>query len=369
MVTDMHAFPDMKPGNEMRGVLSQILEEVDQADKQDVAEGKLKPTELAVQKEQGLLDAIEQAEKIAADMEMWLPNKNEREKWLLENFDKNEMPDIPNLPLADAFEDIVGKLLDEQESMKQDIQDAASNQAFAMNPANGWEIRDGPMPSFGAQGKSGNERPNHNEQMGRSSGGREGMSDGEMAGDKASNLEGDTPDARRTKDPLQQGQVQDDGGIGKTRATGGGKAGGFSDRRGMEGDAPIRAVKSPARQAADALAVKQALLAEKTSKTVAQASLLYLRADPLGQVAQLMGESEQAIKEGRMRDAASLHQKIVGRLRELKGGVASGEVVSFNTNDGARAGEKQLLGGTEGEAPAAYKEQVADYFRALVEEK
>ena len=53
---------------------------------------------------------------------------------------------------------------------------------------NGWEIRDGPMPGFGAQGKSGNEKPNHNEQMGRSSGGRQGMSDGEMAGDTASNL-------------------------------------------------------------------------------------------------------------------------------------------------------------------------------------
>jgi hypothetical protein len=368
MVTDMHAFPDMKPGNEMKGELVSILEDVDQADKQEVVEGKLKPNEIAVQKEQGLLDAIEQAKKIAADMEMWIPNKNEKEKWLMENFDKNEMPEIPNLPLADAFEDIVGNLLDEQEDMKQDIQDAASNQAMAMNPANGWEIRDGPMPGFGAQGKSGNERPNHNEQMGRSSGGREGMSDGEMAGDRASNLEGDTPEARRTKDPLQQGQVQDDGGIGKTRATGGGKAGGFSDRQGMEGDAPIRAVKAP-QQAADAAAVKQALLQEKTAKTVAQASLLYIRSDNLAEVAQMMGDSEQAMREGRMRDAASLHQKIVGRLKELKNGVASGEVVSFAAGDGARSGDKQLLGGSEGETPAAYKEQVADYFRALVEEK
>jgi hypothetical protein len=167
---------------------------------------------------------------------------------------------------------------------------------------------------------------------------------------------------------LQQGQVQDDGGIGKTRATGGGKAGGFSDRQGMEGDAPIRAVKAP-QQAADAAAVKQALLQEKTAKTVAQASLLYIRSDNLAEVAQMMGESEQAMREGRMRDAASLHQKIVGRLKELKNGVASGEVVSFAAGDGARSGDKQLLGGSEGEAPAAYKEQVADYFRALVEEK
>jgi hypothetical protein len=369
MTTDLQAFPDLKPGNEMRSELVSILEEVEQQDKQAVADGKLKPQEIAVQKEQGILDAMKNAEKLAADMEMWLPNKTETQKWLLENFDKTELPNIPNVPLQDATEDIVGKLMDEQKDIQKDIQDAASNQLMAQNPANGWEIRDGPMGSFGAQGKSGNERPNHNEQMGRSSGGREGMSDGEMAGDTASNLEGDTPDARRTKDPLQQGQVKDNGGIGKTRATGGGKAGGFSDRNGMEGNAPLRAVKAPNTEVKDALAVKQMLLAEKTAKTTAQASLLYIRNDGLAQVAKLMDESAQALKDGRIADAASLHQKIIGRLRELKNGVSSGEVISVAGQDGTRAGDKQLLGGSEGDAPPQYKDQVADYFRSLVEEK
>ncbi|MDB6174447.1 MAG: hypothetical protein JWL59_3758 [Chthoniobacteraceae bacterium] len=367
MTTDMHAFPDMKPGNEMKAELVSIFEDVQQTDKQDVAAGKLKPTEFAVQKEQGILDAIEAAKKIAADMEMFLPNHTETAKWLLENFDKTEMPDIPNLPLADAMEDIVGDLLDAQQEL--DNQDAASNQAFAMNPANGWEIMDGPQPGFGAQGKSGNEKPNHNEQMGRSSGGREGMSDGEMAGGEASNLKGDKVDARRTKDPLQQGQVKDDGGIGETKATGGGKAGGFSDRQGMEGNAPLRAVKAPPNPAASALAVKQAMLAEKTARAVGQASLLYMRSDRLAQVSRLMDENQLALKEGRMRDSQGLHQKIIGRLREIKSGVANGEVVSFPMNDSARIQDKQLLGGQDGDAPVQYKEMVADYFRALVEEK
>ena len=367
MVTDMQAFPDMKPGNEMKGELVQILEDVDQTDLKEIAGNKLKPQEVAVQKEQGILDAIAAAQKIAADMEMWLPHKSDTTKWQLENFDKTEMPDIPNLPLADAFEDIVGNLQKKQEDLQQDVQDPASNQAFAMNPANGWEIGDGPMPGFGAQGKSGNQAPNHNEQMGRSSGGREGMSDGEMAGDKANTLEGDTPEARRTKDPLQQGQVQDDGG-GHTRATGGGKAGGFSDRTGMEGDAPVRATQAPQRLAANAAAVQQALLAEKTAKTVAQASLLYLHSDGLKEVAQIIDVNATALKEGRMRDAQSLHQRIVGRLKEIRSGAAGNDVVAFNGNEGARAGDKQLLGGNEGEAPV-YKDMVADYFRSLVEEK
>ena len=284
-----------------------------------------------MQKEQGILDGIEAAQKIAADMEMWLPHKSDTTKWQLENFDKAEMPEIPNLPLADAMEDLVGDLQDKQQDL--DNTDAASNQTFAMNPANGWEVGDGQQSNFGAQGRSGNQAPKHNEQMGRSSGGREGQSDGEMAGDEASNLKGDTPDARRTKDPLQQGQVKDEGGIGKTRATGGGKAGGFSDRNGMDGDAPVRAVQAPKTEVANANAVKQALLAEKTSKQAAQAKLLYLKnGDGLQQVVRLMERiAATALKDGRIRDAQSLHQRIVGRLRELKSGVTEGEVMSFST--------------------------------------
>jgi hypothetical protein len=368
MLTDAHIFPDLKPSNELRSELTQIYEDVIQSDKQDVAEGKLTPQEIAVQKEDGILQEIEKAKKIAEDMEMWLPNKAETQQWLLENFDKTEMPDIPNLPLPDAFEDVVGKLLDDQQSISDQVQDAASNQAFAQNGANGWEIRDGPMPGFGAQGKSGNERPNRNEQTGRSSGGREGMSNGEMVGDRASNLEGSTPNARRTNDPMQQGHVKDDGGIGKTRATGGGKAGGFSDRNGMDGNAPLRGTNAPSMTAGDAIAVEQALLAEKTSKKYAQASLLYLKTGGMADVARLMDESQLALKEGRVKDFQALHQKIVARLNEVRGEIQSGATLSMPGNSGARTSEKQLTGGDEGQAPDRYKKQVADYYRSLNEE-
>jgi len=369
MTTDLQAFPETKSGNEMKGEIVSIFEDVQQADKDDVAKNKLKPQEIAVQKEQGILDGIEAAKKIAADMEMWLPSKTETQKWEMENFDKNEMPDIPMLPLADAFEDLVGNLMDAQKDIEDEVQDPASNQAMAMNPANGWEVRDGPMPGFGAQGRSGNERPNHNEQMGRSSGGREGMSDGEMAAGKTQSLEGDTPTTRRTRDSQQQGQVEDEGGPSKTRATGGGKASGFSDRQGMEGNGQLRSSQAQVR-GADAAAAAQAQLAQKTSKKMAEANLLYIRGgEQLGQVAKLMDDNAQAIREGRMKDSANLHQKILGRLKEIQGGVASGEVTTFTATDGAKAQDKQLLGGQEGDAPAQYKDQVADYFRSLVEEK
>lgn len=369
MLTDAHIFPDLKPSNELRSELTQIYEDVNQTDKEQAAEGKLTPQEIAVQKEDGILQAIEQAKQIADDMEMWLPTNNETQKWLLENFDKTEIPDIPNLPLPDAFDDIVGKLLDEQQGLDQQVQDAASNQAAAQNPANGWEIRDGPQPGFGAQGKSGNERPNKNEQTGRSSGGREGESDGEMVNGKADNLEGTKPDARRTNDPMQQGQVKDDGDNSSTRATGGGKAAGFSDRNGMDGNAPLRATNAPSMAARDALAVQQALLAEKTSKEYAEASLLYLRTGDMADISRLMEESELALKEGRMQDYDKLHQQIIARLNEVRGEIHSGETLSLPASGAGQATDKQLLGGDEGSAPDRYKQQVADYYRSLSEEK
>lgn len=369
MLTDAHVFPDLKPSNELRSELVSIYEDVIQTDKPEAAEGKLKPQEIAVQKEDSLLKAIEESKKISEDMEMWLPNKLETQKWLMENFDKQEMPDIPNLPLPEAFEDIVGDLLQEQEGLNQEVIDAASNQAFAQNPANGWEIRDGPMPGFGAQGKSGNERPNQNEQTGRSAGGREGMSTGEMVADRASNLEGTQADARRTKDPLQQGQIQDDGGGNPVKATGGGKIGGFSDRQGMDGNAPLRGTNAPRQLTNNALATEQALLAEKTSQTCAKASLLYLRTDGMTDVVRLMEESQQALKDGRLRDYTSLHHRIVRRLDEVKGGINTGDVVKLpsQSRESVRLTDKQLLGGSEGEVPVQYKDMVGEYFRALNE--
>jgi hypothetical protein len=366
MTTDLQAFPDTKAGNEMKDALMQVLEDVEQEDLEDVLAGNKKPTEIAVQKEQGMLDALEKAREISADMEHWLANKMDTTKWLLENFDKAEMPEIPMLPLADAFEDLVGELLEQQQNIAEDVKGAASNQALAEMPA-GWDVMDGVLPSFAAQGKSGNQAPKHNEQMGRSSGGREGMSDGEMAGTETQMLKGDTPEARRTNDAMQQGQVRDNGEVGQTRATGGGKAGGFSDRNGMEGNAPVRAVQAD-KKPADALAVQQAMLAEKTAQKTAEAAMLYLKSDGLREVSKVMLQAAQALKEGRGQDATALHQRVVRQLKELKGGVQGNEVVVRASASG-KGEDRKLQGGNEGEAPAAYKALVADYFKALGQEK
>jgi hypothetical protein len=283
----------------------------------------------------------------------------------MENFDLTEMPEIPNLPLPDSFTDLVGDLLKEQEGLAEQVQDAASNNAFAVNPANGWEVADGPMPGFNAQGKSGNTPPNKNEQTGRSSGGREGMSSGEMVNQRADHLEGSETEARRTNDPLQQGQVQDDGPPADAKATGGGKVGGASQRAGMTGEAPLRSVNSPDQMLNNALAAEQALLAQQTAKSYATARLFYLRTGPLPEVARLMDESREALKSGRLADYEALHRRIVASLRELGEGGTTGDVKVFGGSGSRFVGEKRLPGGADVAVPAGFQQPVDDYFRTL----
>ena len=365
MLTDAHALPDLRPMNELREELTKIYEDVIQQDTAQATAGTLKPSEIAVQKEESLLTDLEKAAKTAADMEMWLPDKNETTKWLMENFDLSEMPEIPNLPLPDAFTDLVGDLLKEQEGLAEQVQDAASNNAFAVNPANGWEVADGPMPGFNAQGKSGNTPPNKNEQTGRSSGGREGMSSGEMVNQRADHLKGSSIDARRTNDPMQKGQVQDDGPPADAKATGGGKAGGVSQRVGMTGEAPLRAVNTPDKILNNALAAEQALLAQQTAKSYATARLFYLRSGAMPEVAKLMDESRDALKSGRLADYEALHRRIVAGLRKLGEGATTHDVQVLGGAGTRFVGEKRLPGGADVAVPAGYQQPVDDYFRSL----
>ena len=369
MLNDAHIMPDIKSGDVLRNELVEIYEDVIQSDKEDAAAGKLKAGEIAAQKEDALLQAMEKAKKIADDMEMWLPTTNDTAKWLLENFDKSELPEMPMLPLHDFTEDLVGKLLDAQKDLQKDADDASSNQSLPQNEANGNAVLDGPQGAFGSQGRSGNTPPNKNEQTGRSSGGRQGESNGEMAGDTSKNLEGSEIDARRSKDAMQKGQIKDEDGPSEAKATGGGKAGAFSDRQGMDGNAPVRGSNAPRQKTTDALAVEQAMLRDKAAKTKAQATLLYLRANGLDDVVQLMDNSSQALKDGRLRDFNGLHQKIVQRLTAIKGNVAGGDVAVLPTGESVHAMEKQMAGGDEGAVPAQYKDAMADYYRSLVQTK
>ena len=298
MLLDAAIFPDMVIANELRGQLTSIFEDVKQDDLDKIAKNALKPSEVPVQKEDGILKSIEAMKKIPEDMEMFLPKTSNTANWLLENFDKTEIPKLDNLPLPDELTDLIGALQKEQEDLADKVKGAASNQAVKAMEQGGL-IADGMQDGYSAQGKSGNQKPLDIEQSGRSAGGREGESNGEMAGKVADDLEGRKVKARRTNDAMQSGSVEDNSGkAADAKATGGGKAGGFSQREGMDGDAPVRSGIAPRQAAANAAAAAQALIAEKTSKKAAAATLLYMHSEKLTGVAGLMEESASALREG-----------------------------------------------------------------------
>ena len=191
------------------------------------------------------------------------------------------------------------------------------------------------------------------------------MSSGEMVNQRADHLEGSSIDARRTNDPMQKGQVQDDGPPADAKATGGGKAGGASQRAGMTGDAPLRAMNSPDQILNNALAAEQALLAQQSAKSYATARLFYLKTGRLPEVARLMDESHDALKNGRLADFEALHRRIVGHLREMgEGSTTSADRLSMGAGN-RFVGEKRLPGGVDVVVPAGYEQPVDDYFRSL----
>ena len=71
-----------------------------------------------------------------------------------------------------------------------------------------------------------------------------------------------------------------------------------------------------------------------------------------------------ALKEGQVKQFNRLHGQIVAKLQAAQGEVVSGGAVVMQ-GGAAVTSEKQILGGDEGDAPEAYRKQVADYYRSL----
>ena len=134
----------------------------------------------------------------------------------------------------------------------------------------------------------------------------------------------------------------------------------------MDGDAPLRTVKSPDQMLNNALAAEQALLSQQAAKSYATARLFYLRTGPLPEVARLMDESREALKNGRLAEYEALHRRIVAGLRKLGEGGSTTNVTVLDGGAGGRfVGEKRLPGGAEAAVPAGFQQPVDDYFRAL----
>ena len=154
--------------------------------------------------------------KMKEDLESWLPNAPDNAKWLLEDSPDGKSPKIPEMPLPKSLEDMIGDLLQKADEFDKDADDVTNSFAGNLDQA-GWGVSDGPMASFSAKGKTGNDLPNSNELNGRSGDGRRGKSTGQMVGDTSRSLPGRPTPARVDDSKFETGNVKQEGARGPQR--------------------------------------------------------------------------------------------------------------------------------------------------------
>ena len=357
LAQDLYQFPEMPVSNELNSKMHEIYEAIDQAANSENAPA----IEIAVQKEDGVLDAIRKTKERVEDVEMWLEDVPDHIAWKMESFDADEMPDIPLVPLPEELEDMVGELLDQASSIDEQSQDSTGNQMMADGEM-GWGVADGPIPNWSAKGKSGNTKPNDNEMTGRSGAGREGQASGELVEDHVKGLEGRETHARRTRDPFQQGQVtEDENSTLDAKSTGGGKLGGESESQGMFDNAPRRDQHVPDHGA-------QAKLRRETEALYATARLLYLGTGKLGSVARDMRELErQDIPE--MQSFDSLHKKVMRSLDESRVEIDSGVVLPMPVNTINESGGAASQDIDISKIHEEYRGVISDYYKGLSDDE
>ncbi|HND54956.1 MAG TPA: hypothetical protein PLV92_21230, partial [Pirellulaceae bacterium] len=127
-----------------------------------MAEGALtkKTADIAVPLEQ--LGA-EMAEQMTTNIEKWLPDTPDRERWSQEEPISDEMKEAPMAELPGELEDIVGELMEDEEDLFDEMEDASSSWADSLDKGAGWDAMDGPISNMSARGVTGNRLPNSSE--------------------------------------------------------------------------------------------------------------------------------------------------------------------------------------------------------------
>jgi len=367
--TDLHIYQELNCANDIVEDVISVFEEIEQAEdsENDLQEGAVH--EKAYSKDDSLayLELLEQAEGRLDMFEKWLMDEPDTTKVTVEAMDQEEMPDEGAAlgALQTEAEDLIGDLLEEsQDPEDQDLaDDSAVNRAVGDMPGLGWAVMEGDVTTFAAKGKSGNARPDHKEQDGRSNIGRQGMSGGETAAGSGTIQEGDDNiEARRTQDPTQSGQVDVDG-EADTRASGGGKqATGRADDvgDGLGGTQRMDSTMGGSREGMEALMVKVERMYE-------QASMKNVRAPSLKLAAHHIRQATDAIADARPIDQVNeLKRKAVAALRRARTELGAGSTAALDSGSASSMLDDVVEGGAD-EAPPQYRDLVNKYYTALNE--
>jgi hypothetical protein len=318
---------------------------------------KQKAAEMAVAAED---NGIGKATEMSQNIEKWLANSPDRTKWLQE--DPLTKADLPMPELPKELEDLVGKLMEQEEDLTDQAEDQNANYANSSDKGIGWDATDGPIADMTAKGVTGNQLPNNNDMNGRSGEGRSGKSQGEFVEDHASGKGGRRTPTRLDPTPFQKGQIKDDSKDPVGGATGGGKMSGQGGE-GLEGPVPPKQ-----KQQMERLANKQAQIRNAAERLHLQYQLgRYDNFKLLDSIA-LMRSVESDLKANRYQNAMHKRDLIVEQLdasRLLLGSQVHVQRDTSPTTD--RKTQQQINDAMKGELPPAWSEALKEYYKKLSE--
>ncbi|MDR0338621.1 MAG: hypothetical protein LBI18_16235, partial [Planctomycetaceae bacterium] len=304
----------------------------------------------------------EMAEEITSNMERWLPDTADRERWSQEetvNDDEKEAP-MAELPLE--LEDLIGELMEEEEDLFEEMEDITSSMIDSLDKGAGWDALDGPISNNSAKGVTGNRLPNTNEIAGRSGEGRQGKSGGEFVGEEAVGKGGRNTPTRLTPDPYMKGQIKDHSKDAVGGATGGGKEAGETGE-GLEGPQ----ARNRGDRERNRLPGKQADLRNRAEGIdLNHMRVMGYHNTDLEKMKEVMSQVEIDLRGGRYQNAQRQRRILLESADDAKkhlGGeffVKEDKTLNLPTNI-----QEQLVSGNDDPSPVGWESVNKEYFRKL----
>jgi hypothetical protein len=302
----------------------------------------------------------EMAKEMSTNIEKWLPDTPDRERWSQEEPITDDMKEAPMAELPRELEDLVGELMEQEEDLFDEMEDASSSWADSIDKGAGWDAADGPISNNSARGVTGNRLPNTSEIGGRSGEGRQGKSNGEMVGDEAVGKGGRKTSTRLSPDAHVKGRVKDKSKEPTGGSTGGGKESGEGGQ-GLHGPTPNRAQRQMQR-----LASKQAELRNKAEGVDLRFQVLRYHRTDLKKMVAAMAAVEQDLRAGNYRNALRRREVMLeglGRVKKyLKGEMTIRQDRTTNLPTDI---QKDLLGSMHEAAPQGWEKLNQKYFERL----
>lgn len=303
----------------------------------------------------------EMAEEIKTNLEKWLPDTPDRERWSQEESLTDADKEAPMAELPGELEDLIGELMEEEEDLFDEMEDLSSSAADSLDKGAGWDVADGPISNMSAKGATGNRLPNTSEIGGRAGEGRQGKSSGEFVGDEAVGKGGRKTPSRLTPDPYVKGQIKDHSKDPMGGATGGGKESGEGGE-GLEGPSP----GPKGEREMHRLAGKQAALRNQAEGIDLQFQISNFHRTDLKKLIETMAQIEQDLKAGRYQSALRQRQVMLEGLGSVKQYLEGEfEVRKDATSNLPTDIQKEILGSMQDPSPPGWEELNRRYFERL----